>query len=214
MSTTGRLVAQIQAAIAEAAVEANDCGTAVLYHDLHVADGNVSVLAARVVTLQGELDTALAALARLGEFVAKGEDMTDPTNTKGDRYVSIPPDSQTANCPPVSDPTNEELVERIRDRWGTGLIQEAFADLAELLARLEAAKAENDRLAADLFLAEKERDEARDKWRYWIAKSDGHERHVGTLREALDCFLDNPTGDMDFARFKAEKILAADEEQP
>ena len=47
---------QIAAAIAEAAAHVNECGSSVLYHDLHVADGNLQKLVTQLDEARSERD--------------------------------------------------------------------------------------------------------------------------------------------------------------
>ena len=86
--TAERLAQRIQDAIAEAAVEIDEAGPAVLGHDLHVANNDVNDLLRRLLEADSQTtywagrckeseeqrDTALAALAKLGEFIAKTAD--------------------------------------------------------------------------------------------------------------------------------------------
>lgn len=64
-------VERIQNAIATAALLADECGSALLYHDLHEADGLVTELAANLVEAREQLQVALDALARLGRAVGE-----------------------------------------------------------------------------------------------------------------------------------------------
>ena len=70
IDTDAKLVARAQAAIAEAAAEANDEGRALLYSDLHRADQAVGELARRLAEAREHLGVALDSLGVLAERFA------------------------------------------------------------------------------------------------------------------------------------------------